>query len=315
MNKAQKTLVGLAAFLFVLSCIYPPLDYGNNYRVRYGHGWVWGDRGAIDTARLTLQIIVLAVVAAGLTYMAGKHKRTFAIVAILIGVSIAIFVANRAWSAYQGAQAAKAREAARFVPQDELARIQVTTYPPLPEGYEIVQPAPKRLLTDEEAFGPSPATQPADDHLIDLGPAPKQKLTMFGDPVVSPATQPAKPYSEFTPVHPATKPAHWPGTRAFNRGTWGQYDPLVVTKVDKVDCWIHNGTSRSICAVKLVVRYQDESTKEIGQYEWEYFDRLRVNARPGASTKYSFNFDPPGCDWNINYTLLGITVSAAECPE
>ena len=309
MNKAQKTVVGLAVLLFVLSCVYPPLHW-KEYAVRYD--WLWSARGAIDVARLTLQTIVLAAVAAGLTYVAGKHKRAFFLIVILTGVSIGTIVAVKEWSAYQGAQAAKARELARFVPQDELGKIQVVTGDifDLVASESTTRPASQPTTDYSDLGTPAPDLSDLGGVAVATQPATKQKTTMFGDPVV-----------EDTPAYPATKPANHhlidlgPAPKPQGLTDEEAMNAVPVTRGRNVTCWIKNGTSRPICAVKLLVRYLDESTKERGQYEWDGLDRLHKISRPGSSTKYSFYFNPPDSDWDIHYLVLGITVSAAECPE
>ena len=316
MNKTQKIVIGIAALLFALLCVYPPL----HFKERYYNGWVWSDRAAIDVARLTLQFFALAVVSAGLTYMAGHHKRAFALVVILIGVSTATFVANRLWSAYQGEQAAKARDAvaaeARATQVREAAAAEARAVQARAATAAEVRAARAREAAAAEARAAQAREAAADEELRSQVREEEAEAAAV-EARAAQARQAAKaeaearrriPQNELKKISVTPICEKWDVDWTGEGGREGKSMRLQ----------FKNGANSAFYAVKLIVRYQNVLTNENGQYESQDFARLVKIAYPGSNAECYADFDPPpGDDTHAEdrFRLLQITVSAALRPE
>ena len=302
MNKTQKIVIGIAALLFALLCVYPPL----HFKERYYNGWVWSDRAAIDVARLTLQFFALAVVSAGLTYMAGHHKRAFALVVILIGVSTATFVANRLWSAYQGEQAAKARDAvaaeARATQVREAAAAEARAVQARAATAAEVRAARAREAAAVEALRSQVREEEAEAAAVEARAAQARQAAK-----AEAEARRRIPQNELKKISVTPICEKWDVDWTGEGGREGKSMRLQ----------FKNGANSAFYAVKLIVRYQNVLTNENGQYESQDFARLVKIAYPGSSAECYADFDPPpGGETHTEdrFRLLHITVSAALRP-
>jgi len=64
-NTPQRVVIALGGFLVLAMCAYPPLSHANRI---WRYGWIW-DPGSIDTARLGLQCLLVAVATGLVAYV------------------------------------------------------------------------------------------------------------------------------------------------------------------------------------------------------------------------------------------------------
>ena len=271
---------------------------------------MWSDEGAIDVARLTLQFFVLAVVAAGLAYMAGKHKRAFVLTLILMVLSIGIFVANRAWSAYKGEEAAKAREAVAAEDRATQAREAAAAQDRAARAREAAA-AEARAAQAREAAADEELRSQVREEEAEAAAAKARAARVRQAAKAEAEARRRVPQNELKKITVTPMRQKWDVNAPDWSGEGGRAGSRMTLQ-------FRNGTSIAFYAVKLIVRYQHVLTNEIGQYESQDFARLVKIAYPGSNAECYADFDPPpGDDTHAEdrFRLLQITVSAALRPE